>query len=67
MTGRPDREKKGEESGIKMSDHRGVSDSILQGIYCSADVCVCQALTVNFWARVETVKCCMGAVGPGRY
>ncbi|GLD68821.1 semaphorin-3D-like protein [Lates japonicus] len=23
------------------------------------------ALTVNFWARVETAKCCMGAVGLG--
>lgn len=33
-----------------MSDSRGVSGSILQGIYSCADVCVCQALTVNFWA-----------------
>lgn len=56
---------KGDESGIEMSDRRGVSGSILQGIYSCADVCVCQALTVNFWAWVETAKCCMGAVGLG--
>lgn len=41
---------KGEESGIEMSDHRGVSASILQGIYSCADVCICQVLTVNFRA-----------------
>lgn len=48
-----------------MSDRRGVSVSILQGIYSHADVCVCQVLTVNLWARVEKAKCCMGAVGLG--
>lgn len=39
-----------EESGIEMSDRRGVPGSILQGIYGCADVCICQVLTVNFWA-----------------
>lgn len=33
-----------------MSDCRGVSASILQGIYSCADVCVYQALTLNLWA-----------------
>lgn len=48
-----------------MSDSRGVPGSILQGIYSHADVCVCQVLTVNLWARVETAERCMGAVGLG--
>ena len=38
----------------EMSDHGGVSASILQGIYSCADVCVCQVLTVNFWAWAGT-------------
>lgn len=48
-----------------MSDRRGVTGSILQGIYSCADVCVCQALTLNLWAWVETTKCCVGVVKLG--
>ena len=57
-------------SGIEMSrqDSQGVPTSILQGIYCLADVCVCQALTVNFWDLAETIaEGCVAAVGAGRY
>ena len=28
-------------------------------------VCICQALTLNLWAWVESAKCCVGVVGPG--
>lgn len=48
-----------------MSDHRGITGSILQGIYICADVCASQTLTVNFWAWAEIAKCCMQAVGLG--
>lgn len=34
-------------------------------VFTAVQMCVCQTLTVNFWAWVETDKCCMRAVGPG--
>lgn len=34
-------------------------------VFTAVQMCVCQTLTVNFWAWVETDKCCMRAVGQG--
>lgn len=63
MTGRLEEEKK------KRAELRCQTTEVFlvlyyrANIYSCADVCVCQALTLNLWARVETAKCCVELSG----
>lgn len=62
MTGRLEGEEKGAELRCQTTE---VFLVLYYRVFTAVQMCVCQTLTVKFWAQAEIPECCMGAVWLG--